>query len=44
VALEIALKGADKAGAQVELFDARTLDLPMSQPGRRAARKIKNHA
>jgi FMN reductase len=31
-ALEIALKGAEKAGAQVELFDVRQLDLPMYDP------------
>jgi FMN reductase len=31
-ALEIALKGAEEAGAQVELFDVRTLNLPMYEP------------
>lgn len=32
-ALEIALKGAEAAGAQVELFDVRRLNLPMYDPG-----------
>lgn len=31
-ALEIALKGAEAAGAQVELFDVRRLNLPMYDP------------
>lgn len=31
-ALEIALKGAEEAGAQIELFDVRALDLPMYDP------------
>jgi FMN reductase len=32
MALEIALKGAEAAGARVELFDVRTLKLPMYDP------------
>jgi FMN reductase len=31
-ALEIALKGAEEAGAQVEMFDVRKLDLPLYDP------------
>ncbi|MBD0306439.1 MAG: NAD(P)H-dependent oxidoreductase [Nitrospiraceae bacterium] len=31
-ALQIALKGAEEAGARVELFDVRTLNLPMYDP------------
>jgi FMN reductase len=31
-ALEIALKGAEEAGARVELFDVRKLNLPMYDP------------
>jgi FMN reductase len=31
-ALEIALKGAEGAGAQVEMFDVRKLDLPLYDP------------
>jgi FMN reductase len=31
-ALEIALKGAEAAGAQVELFDVRSLNLPLYDP------------
>lgn len=31
-ALEIALKGAEEAGAQVEMFDVRALNLPMYDP------------
>jgi FMN reductase len=32
-ALQVALEGASKAGATVQLFDIRTLDLPMYRPG-----------
>jgi FMN reductase len=35
-ALKVALRGAEKAGADVELFDIRTLDLPMYAPNREA--------
>ena len=31
-ALQIALKGAEEAGARVELFDVRTLNVPMYDP------------
>jgi len=32
-ALKLALQGAAEAGAEVELFDVRTLDLPFYRPG-----------
>jgi FMN reductase len=35
-ALKIALEGAQEAGAEIELFDVRELDLPMYTPGMQA--------
>jgi FMN reductase len=43
-ALEVAMRGAADAGAQIDVFDVRTLDLPMYVPGTTPPRSAREFA